>query len=79
MPEFVRYLVRVETKVVVYALPITGGEQPVGEYVVRSEARAATDTSSAIPSAVETAMAKATKSARTMAAAVDNTERNRLK
>lgn len=75
MPEHVRYVTRVETKVVVSAVLLSGGELPVGEFTVRSE----TGGDSTVPAMVRVAMEKNVKQASIMAAGVDNTERNRLK
>lgn len=66
MPE---YLVHVTASVLV-----STGDGVVGEYTVRAGGK-----HSSVGEAVNTALAKASKAARTMAAGVDNTERNRLK
>ena len=81
MPEFQRYRVTTETLVVVESVLLSGGELPVGEYVVRASFGGAPTTHKPedISALVEQAMAKASKSAKTMAAGVVNTERNRLK
>jgi hypothetical protein len=78
MPEAVRYLVEVETRVVVKAAVISGGSVVVGEYTVRGMAdggHIGHEPSTVVVNAVE----RAAKAARTMAAGVDNTERNRRK
>jgi len=79
--EYQRYEVCVETRVVVKSVLLSGGELVVGEYVVRAQvpAGAGGQRPGDIPNMVDQAMAKNAKQARTMAAGVDNTERNRTK
>lgn len=83
MPEIITYEVAVETRVVVTAVSAAGTRKTVvGEYTVRSGAAPGpgfTCRPGDIPGFVDTAMARVTKAAKTMAAGVDNTERNRLK
>lgn len=81
MSEYQRYEVSVETRVVVRSMMLSGGDLPVGEYVVRAQVPGdvAGQKPGDIPGMVEQAMVRATKKAKTMAAGVDNTERNRLK
>lgn len=76
-----RYRVRVETRVVVEVVLLSGSELPVGEYVVRAQVdgSAVGQLPQDIPDMVRVAMEKNGKQARTMAAGVDNTERNRRK
>lgn len=79
MPEYQRYVTRVETKVVVSVALLSGGELPVGEFTVRSETGGDSSSSGSVPAMVRVAMEKNAKQASIMAAGVDNTERNRLK
>lgn len=79
VPELQQYRVATETRVVVLG-QLRGVEAVVGEYVVRSESeKAFSGPDTVIPDLVRVAMEKNTKAARTMAAAVVNTERSRLK
>lgn len=80
-PEVQRYRVITETKVLVETECRSGGSRVVGEYTVRSEflGSVAGNRPQDIPGLVDKAMQRATKSAKVMAAGVDNTERNRLK
>ena len=82
MPEVQRYRVKVETRVTVESVALTGGALTVGEYTVRALAGGGvgrTHVPADIPEMVRVAMEKVTKNARVMAAGVDNTERSRLK
>jgi hypothetical protein len=81
VPEVQRYVVELETRVVVKSVLLSGGELPVGEYVVRSAvgSRITTSEPERIPAMVQQGMERNAKQASIMAAGVDNTERNRLK
>ena len=81
VPEFQRYVVRTETRVVVESALLSGGVMPVGEFIVRSkhEGHGGGSSPQDIPGLVDITMTKNSKAARAMAAGVVNTEGNRLK
>lgn len=79
MGRAVRYVTRVETRVTVSEVLLSGGEVRVGEFVVRAEQGKDTREPSTVEGQVEAAMQRNIKQAKMMAAAVTNTERNRLK
>jgi hypothetical protein len=80
VPKAARYVAEVEVRVVVKDKLLSGGEMVVGEYAVRvlfdDTAREYNHEPSTV---ISMAIERAAKAARTMAAGVDNTERNRRK
>lgn len=79
MPEYQRYVTHLELRVRVEAIALSGGGVTVGEYVVRGEAPGNSSGDTPVADMVSGALERVGKSARVMAAAVDNTERNRRK
>lgn len=77
MAEVVRYVTRVEARVVVVREALSGGELPVGEFVVHGEARSVAGAAPTAVDMVDAAMMAARKRARAMAAGVDNNEKAR--
>lgn len=77
--EYQRYVTHVELRVVTVAKLLSGGEIPVGEFVVHAEAEATSKVAQPMREMLDQALARASKSARALSAAVQNTENNRLK
>lgn len=77
MGEYVRYVARVEARVVVVREALSGGELPAGEFVVHGEVRSSNGAAPTVVDLVDAAVMAARKRARAMAAGVDNNEKAR--